>query len=494
MRVRIALPLLCAAVAGVAATAATAQMATHPAARSLIVATTGPTAPLWTGLQDPLFQGSQQTTALGMASQAGASYVRLIVWWASIAPRSLPQSGFDPTDPASPYYGWSALDASVSAAETAGLTPILNIVGRPPSWAYAVQPGAGTGGSPETAALGAFATALASRYDGSGPAPAVHAFAVWNEANFNRNLYPQDPTVYRSMVNAVADAVHAVDPANLAVAGELAPFKHAPTNTDQNSVIPPLAFMRQMLCISNTTPAQRTCNVETHFDVWSHHPYSDTGPFGHAKLGGGVELGDLPKMKALLQTAEQLGAIASAKPPQFWVTEFGWSSNPPNSKGVPMNLEARWLAESLYQIWKSGATLGTWFLLQDFPLSTPFQSGLYFNSTLLADATAKPLLTPFRFRFVAYLKSGGKVKIWGRDATSDRQDVAIQRKIGSGSWKRVATVASNSHGIFQATLPLKATSSWSLRASAPGSGISLGFALKVPLDENLRVTPFPLRG
>ena len=32
--------------------------------------------------------------------------------------------------------------------------------------------------------------------------------------------------MYRSMVNAVAASVHAVNPNNLVVAGELAPFKH----------------------------------------------------------------------------------------------------------------------------------------------------------------------------------------------------------------------------------------------------------------------------
>jgi len=259
--------------------------------------------------------------------------------------------------------------------------------------------------------------------------------------------------------------------------------------------MPPLTFMRQMLCISSTTPPSRTCQAQAHFDVWTHHPYSETGPYAAARVSGGVELGDLPKMNALLQTAAQLGAIASAHPVQFWVTEFGWSSKPPNTKGTPMNLEARWLAESMYQIWNSGATVGAWFLLQDMPLSTPFQSGLYFISNSVSNATAKPLLTPFRFPFVAYLKSGGKVKIWGRDATSDLQNVTIQRRIGtSGTWKTVATITSNGYGIFQATPFLGATSKWFLRASAPGSGTSLVFSLTVPSNENLIVNPFPLSG
>ena len=483
----LALSLVCATIAVVAATGATASADVHAAAPTLVTATTGATPPLATGLQDPLFSGSQKTTAYAMASQAGATYIRLIVAWNSIAPATLPQSGFDATDPTSPYYHWSALDASVSGAEAAGLTPILDIFGTP-SWAYSVQPTSTTGGTPQVSALGDFATAIATHYAGS-----PHVYSVWNEPNFNRNLYPQDPAKYRDMVNAVAASVHAVDPANLVVAGELAPFKHTPTKTDTNAVTPPMTFMQQMLCVSGS--GTRTCQATAHFDVWSHHPYSDTGPFGRAQVVGGIELGDLPKMKSLLTRAQNLGAIASANPVQFWVTEYGWSSKPPNTHGTPINLEARWMAEAAYQIFNSGATVGISFLLQDQPLSSPFQSGLYLNSASLADATQKTLYTPFRFPIVAYLKSGGKVKIWGRDATSDQQDVTIQRRVGGGgTWKTVGTITSNNHGIFQATLPLHALSTWFIRGVAPGSGDSLAFALKVPSNENLHVNPFPMSG
>jgi hypothetical protein len=155
-----------------------------------------------------------------------------------------------------------------------------------------------------------------------------------------------------------------------------------------------------------------------------------------------------------------------------------------------MKLETRWVAESFYQLWKSGATLGTWFLLQDEPTNTPFQSGLYTNSSSLSSAVAKPLLQPFAFPFVAYRKSGGKVQVWGRDTTSDQQDVTIEMKVGS-KWKNVAIVTSNSYGIFQATLNVHALAKYSMRAYAPGSGLSATFSLTVPKTENMNVTPFP---
>lgn len=480
----IALPVMCVAAAGLAATAATAYSTTT----ALPSATTGSTAPFATALFDPLFIQSQKATAFAMTSQAGAKYVRLDIGWRGIAPANLPATGFNPTDPTSRYYTWAGVDAIVQGAEAAGLTPIIDIT-NPPSWAWEVQPTSTTGGAPKIGALGDFATALARHFNAH-----PHIYDVWNEPNFTKNFSPADPPAYyRAMANAIADAVHGVNPANLAAAGELAPFKHLlPSTVDPSSVLAPLTFMQQMLCVSADATPVRTCNATVHIDVWTHHPYSDN-PFAQATAPGGVELGDLPAMYSLLQQARSLGAIVSAKPVQLWVTEAGWASNAPNTKGVPMKLESRWVAESLYQMWKSGVTVGGWFLLQDMPSTTAFQSGLYFNSTSLTTAVAKPLLTPFRFPFVAYLGSNGNVAIWGRDATSDTQTVTIQHLVG-GLWTDVGTIKSNGHGIFQATLPLGATSTWTLRAVAPGSGESLAFALKVPLNENMRATPFPTGG
>jgi hypothetical protein len=480
----IVLSLVCVVVIGVAATAATART-------TIISVTTGPTSPLATSIYDPIYQTSQRDTAFAMSSRAGATYARIDVSWKAIAPLTLPSpsSLFVPTDPNSSYYRWSSLDATVSSAIAHGIKPILDIVATP-SWAYHIQPGKWAGGQPNVGALGNFATALATRYDNI-----VKAYSVWNEPNFNRNLSPQSPTWYRSMVNAVADSVHAVDPSALALAGELAPFKHAKTKSDPNNVIPPLTWMQQMLCVSATKPYHLTCPAgSAHIDVWTHHPYSDTGPYGHAKAAGGVELGDLPKMNTLLQTAWNLGAMTStdshAQSFPFWVTEIGWSSKPQNKHGVPIVLETRWVGESFYQLWKSGATLGTWFLLQDEPTTTPFQSGLYLNSASLSGAKKKSLLAPFHMPFVAYLKSGGKVQVWGRDATSNTQPVEIDMKVG-GKWKQVATITSNSYGIFQATLSVHALAKYSMRASA-GGVTSATFSLTKPSNENMHVTPFPL--
>jgi hypothetical protein len=59
--------------------------------------------------------------------------------------------------------------------------------------------------------------------------------------------------------------------------------------------------------------------------------------------------------------------------------------------------------------------------------------------------------------------------------------VAIQRRHGkTGAWRTVGYVVANRSGIFKATLKLKAAKKDWLRASASGSGRSLGFSLTVP--------------
>jgi|tagenome__1003787_1003787.scaffolds.fasta_scaffold20988348_7 hypothetical protein len=470
-------------VVGVCVLAATATAATRMGTAQHVIATRG-TIPLRTALLDPLFTSPDRKAAFAMTRAAGATYVRLTVNWRAIAPATS-AVGFDATDPTSSDYSWTGLDSVVHEAEAAGLTPILDI-GVTPAWAYARQPRGINAGAPEVAALGEFATALATHYDDSVPgAPVAHVFQVWNEPNISLNLDPAGAATYRGMVNAVAEAVHRVDPNNLVVAGGLAPFGHPQSKKQKWNSVAPLAFMRSLLCLSKGKHPHRTCQATVHFDVWSHHPYTFGGPFGRAKNPDDVSLGNLPTMRALLQAGVRLHRVISARPVEFWVTEFGWDTKPPRSHAAPVPLAARWTAESLHQMWRSGVSLVTWFLLKDYESPSPYQSGLYFHSASLDEARAKPVLTAFRFPFVAYLQKK-TVTIWGRDETSDKELVTIQRRHGKGGgWRAVALVRSNVHGIFKASLKLKATKKDWLRAVAPDSNTSLAFSLTRPKDPRI---------
>jgi hypothetical protein len=238
--------------------------------------------------------------------------------------------------------------------------------------------------------------------------------------------------------------------------------------------------MRSLLCVSKGAHPHSTCSNSIHFDVWSHHPYTpyiDGGPFARAKVRGDVELGDLPAMRALLRAGIRLGHVDSTHTVQFWVTEFGWNTNPPRKHSPSLGLAARWTSESLHQMWLSGVSLVTWFLLDDAPPPSYYKSGLFFHASSVARARPKPVRTAFRFPFVAY-RHRSSVSVWGRDATSDQELVTLQRRHGKkGAWRTVARVRSNGSGIFRASIRLRTSTGDWLRAIAPGSGKSLAFSL-----------------
>ena len=483
------------AIVCLAATVSAAAANAHVAQPKVLTLTTKGTAPLATAIVDPwLFNSSQESAAFAKTRAAGATYVRLNLSWSAIAPGTR-GSDFVATDPTSPGYSWGNADAVVEQAEAAGLTPILDIADAP-NWAYLKKPKGVNAGTPKAADLGQFATALAKHYDGSGlgtsgqGAPDAHVFQVWNEVNNSLFLGPTvSATNYRGMLNVVAKAVHAVDPANVVIAGDLDPFGHPKGKKQKWYSQSPLTFMRSLLCLSKGAHPHKTCSATTHFDVWSHHPYTFNGPFGHARNPNDVSLGDLPRMKALLQAGVKLHRVVSPHAVKFWVTEFSWDTNPPRRHAAPASLAARWTAEAFYQMWRSGVSLVTWFGLQDRGGSSQYQSGLYRHSKSVDKAAAKPGLTAFRFPLVAYL-NGRSVSIWGRNATSDKQVVTIQLRHGtSGSWKTVAKIRSNSSGIFKGTLSLAASGKDWIRASAPGSGASRAFSLTRP-SSKLRYGPW----
>ncbi len=285
------------------------------------------------------------------------------------------------------------------------------------------------------------------------------------------------------MVNAFADAVHGVNASNLVVAGTLGPFGH---DSKDIQVLAPMRFMSDLLCVSPQAPHRKTCSQRTRFDVWAHNPYTNGGPNWHAYSPLDASIGDLPEMRALLTAANRAGTIISARAPEFWVTEFSWDSNPPDPKGVPAALHARWVSEALYRMWQSGVNAVIWFRLQDDPLrQTPYQSGFF-----TASGQPKHSLEAFRFPFVAF-RAGSGVAVWGRTPFGKSGSVIIERQAGKG-WTSVARLRADRYGIFSRQLSALATTT-ALRARlvSPVES-SIPFSLTVPPPR--RTTPFGCGG
>jgi len=456
----------------------------------LATASTGAAQPLRTGILDWDFGVPADRTSLRTRT-TGASLARVVLYWSSVAPS---QPG-DPEDPEDPVYQWQGVDRQVASVTRAGLDPVLSVSGSP-RWARGATVGL-PGTWPSPARFAEFARAAARRYNGSfvpsgesKPLPRVQYWQAWNEPNAGRELTPQrvgrravSPPHYRRMLNSFSDAVHAARKDNLVIAGTLAPFGH---DSKDIQVLAPMTFMTELLCVSARPPHQKTCSQRSRFDIWAHNPYTNGGPTTRAHSPSDASIGDLPEMRAVLLAARKRGSIVSVRQPAFWVTEFSWDTNPPDPKGVPSDLHARWVAEALYRMWESGVSAVIWFRLRDDPLSrSPYQSGFFRRNW-----QPKSSLRAFRFPFVAFRTDRG-VSVWGRTPFGKPGEVVVEARARSG-WSSVARIRSDRNGIFSRLLQVPAsTALLKARLVSPGE-FSMPFALAVP--PNRPATPFGCGG
>ena len=437
-------------------------------------------------MDEAAFGGPYSTEAFQRAHDAGATIVRLVLRWGSVAPVD-PNSTFRGDDPGDVQYNWSNFDQQVTGAVKQGLAPIVDILGAPaPPWATA-RASVGGAYKPNPQQLALFARAAAQRYSGQYQGlPRVRYWQLWNEPNLAWMLRPQfvgktlvSPETYRGMLNAFADAVHSVHADNSVIAGGTAPFTSRAGK--QSSWGPgPLLFMRTLLCLSKQLAP--TCHQRAKFDIWAHDPYTEGGPSHHSGLADDVSLVDLPRMRAVLDAAVRAGHVLSRQKMRFWVTEFSWDTNPPDENGVPVALETRWISEALYTAWKAGVSLLTWFLIGDQPHSHPYQSGLYFNG-----GEPKPSLRSFRFPFVAFKSTTG-ITVWGRTPWSKPGTVIVEQQSGEG-WTRLGLAKTNVHGIFASRYAAKRGGPLRARLTGPNGDVSVPFSLTEPPDQY-----FPLFG
>jgi hypothetical protein len=81
----------------------------------------------------------------------------------------------------------------------------------------------------------------------------------------------------------------------------------------------------------------------------------------------------------------------------LWVTEVSNDSNPPDPRGVPILTHARWVQQTIYELWRQGASLVSWFPIRDQApnYGATYQSGVYFY-----DGAPKLSQRAFAFPFV----------------------------------------------------------------------------------------------
>lgn len=411
---------------------------------------------------DTLFTyGSPDAMApwLTRTASIGSSYVRMQVAWALIAP-STRRTGFNASDPGDSDYSFQYLDADVRAVSAAGQTIIFE-VNEAPAWAEgsgrpANYPFRGVW-RPNPSAYGVFAHALAKRYSGTYPdplhpgrnLPRVHIFQAWNEPNLPQYLSPQwtranskapwqaaSPAIYRGLLNAFYAGVKGVQPGATVLGAGTAPFG------DPSAVglgrVEPVPFWRVVFCLT------AKCSNPPHLDGIDHHPYGPT-PTTPASVAGDVSVPDMWKISAIMSQARRQGDALPNRPKSLWVTEIDWSSTrPAGTAALPgPQREARYLAQTFYELWRQGVSVVCWFELSDPAPGLPAVfpgAGLFTPS-----GAAKPAATAYRFPFVAMPAGGGQATLWGKAPA--RGSVAVQM-LSAGRWKRIALLSAGADGVF----------------------------------------------
>ncbi|HEY7829319.1 MAG TPA: hypothetical protein VIC06_01995 [Solirubrobacteraceae bacterium] len=473
--------------------------------------------------------------AMAKARAAAAAVVRIPVNWRDIAPAVAP-TGFQASDPASPGYSFTRIDAAVHSAVAAGLQPLL-VVSHAPDFAEAPHrwPDAYPGSwAPSPAALHDFAEALARRYDGAFPdplapgrlLPRVRLFQAWNEPNLPRYLEPQwialgrrwsafSPLLYRQMLNAFYAGVKSVQPTDTVIAAGIAPEGER----EGEGAMAPVPFLREMLCLQTSVRAapiahlahpgrsmysRRSmrsgrsmhsrppgCAQPPHLNILAFHPLSVFNPDTPAVSALDASIADIAKLTELLHRAERLGTVLPLGPKPLWVTELNWQSAPQSPTGVPARLQAPWVSRALHRLWVAGVGLVDWeFLIDPYPalrLTSPSgasvelarPAGLYFAGVLNgrsepALARPKPFLHGFTFPFDPLRVDRRRVRLWALPG-HPAQPVQLERRARTGGWRTIARLHADRYGVLNALLPLLGPAS--LRLSSLGllsASVSVG--------------------
>ena len=327
-----------------------------------VVSSAGAARPLRTGFLDPgAFAGPNADVSVVRARKAGATLTRVPLFWNRVAT----ERPADPEDPNDPAYHWASVDRQVVDAVRGGLKPILCITNSPKS-------GGRSGGRP------ARDVALPGE---------VRAIRPCGGAALQRHVHSLRADGARAAVAVLGSAERA----------ECRKQPRAPADRRAYGISRPLQ-----------EDGQRVRRRRARRRLGQRCGRGDSGAFrapleGHpGRPSDGVherpalrlDAGAAPQDLLRTDAVRRLGAqsvlerrtgldgespwqrvdrraagdahcswprsaraqLSRAGPPLFWVTEFNWDTKPPDPKGVPQRLHARWVSEVLFRMWRAGVS------------------------------------------------------------------------------------------------------------------------------------------
>jgi hypothetical protein len=415
------------------------------------------------GIEDTgIIFGPQAAQVAAQWRQLGVDYVRIQAFWDALSPATASPTiptGFDPSNPNSPGYNWGPLDAAVEAVRRNGIRIMLTVNQSGPRWA-SLQPTVATKSwKPNPARYAQFATALARRYGARvdrylvGSEPNQLPFLAPQFACIGRVCTPSAPHQYRNLLNAAYPAIKAADPGAQVLIGELAPIGSPPSRT---SGLTPMLFIREMACVDSrfrrlTAPRCRGFRA-VRGDGFGYHPYvnNKTPPNVPQRNLELAKIGDLPRLLGVLDRLTRAGRMrATTGRFALFLTEFGYISNPPNPRfGVSLALQARYLAQSAYIVWRlrSRVKLITQYEWNDDP---NFPTGLHFSN-----GQPKPAFFQFPNPFWIDATRGlGRTVFWGQVRPDAQPRVTLQvRARGTRAFRAAAIVNTDAGGYWNRTM------------------------------------------
>ncbi len=227
-------------------------------------------------------------------------------------------------EPSKGAYNWADADNIITAAQLAGLKPILRVTNAP-GWA---RSGGDTAPPDNLTHFGDFMYALAQHAQGQ-----VKGYVIWNEPNLSREWGGQnpDPIRYAQMLQAVYPRIKAGDPeavvitAGMATTGGSGCGVGAPLTTAEAALVRSIYASDYMgdlayLCAMYDANLGGGHKVNEYFDVLGSHPYG----FAYAPE-------ELPPSGLAFRRSEQqrqVMEVGGDSDKQVWATEFGWILDP----------------------------------------------------------------------------------------------------------------------------------------------------------------------
>ena len=373
--------------------------------------------------------------------------------------------GFNPSDPNSFRYNWSATDRLVSLARANGIRVLMSVTGPGPFFSssspsrcrrvpcsYRPKPGE----------FGAFAAAVAKRYRGR-----VDYYSIWNEPNTGKTwLTPR----YRRTRYGRVDAAGALY-RKLFQAGQSAIARH--DRARRNRVLfgetaaigSPLPMLRAALCLDpqgrpfiGRLRALHGCSGRLRrleIGGFAVHPWN-AGAYGSPRTAtrtrGSLPLAYMPRLHRLIDGAARRGRIGRGK--GIWVTAFGYQTKPPDPFGISLDAQAQYINESdrLFFGDRRVRSVGQ-YGLADVPQTNLFNTGLRLSRS--SGGQQKPAYAAYRLPIVVTRRSASSVEVYGQVPPArlllggPLTRPLVQVSQGGGPFATVATPTTNRRGIFR---------------------------------------------